>query len=468
MFFKISLLLACLTFISCKTVPELNFDIYTEFDENTNNFQIKYNENTKYMVLYAFHNSSSIINLVYSYDPSESQSVIIPSPGGGALLTFNKNQNIEIKLTFSKNSTTNGKLYLHDLEKEIEIDFSQKYGFPFAGAAIFEAASFPNLTYSITKLNRDISIKFDFQREVNYGQYSLTFENPFKVCQGTTCQENIKSYDFKKGGNYKISIKIKKTSYFIFTIYGFPTFSFYEKKCATSYVLMPNGICNETCSKETHVIQNENECGLCKDINNSFPYKMISETFCRKEKPKNSYNYDKENNILDYCDSSCETCSGKLSNQCLSCKKGSLINNICYYNNCPDHYYLKKNGTCGECSSNCLKCDGPSENDNNHCILCDNITSNYSYLVEAIGYGSNCVDICPENTILDNYTEHCIDIPKPTEEGNKLLWLWITLSVIVVLIIILISIFLFKRICSKSDEKIIEDINKSAGLTEMN
>jgi len=34
-----------------------------------------------------------------------------------------------------------------------------------------------------------------------------TFENPFKVCQGTTCQENIKSYDFKKGGNYKISIK---------------------------------------------------------------------------------------------------------------------------------------------------------------------------------------------------------------------------------------------------------------------
>ena len=65
-------------------------------------------------------------------------------------------------------------------------------------------------------------------------------------------------------------------------------------------------------------------------------------------------------------------------------------------------------------------------------------------------------------------TEHCIDIPKPTEEGNKLLWLWITLSVIVVLIIILISIFLFKRICSKSDEKIIEDINKSAGLTEMN
>ena len=35
-------------------------------------------------------------------------------------------------------------------------------------------------------------------------------ENPFKVCHGNDCQENIETYNFKKGESYKIMVKAVK------------------------------------------------------------------------------------------------------------------------------------------------------------------------------------------------------------------------------------------------------------------
>ena len=43
------------------------------------------------------------------------------------------------------------------------------------------------------------------------------------------------------------------------------------------------------CDEKLYVIQNKNECGLCKDLNVNKQYKIINENQCIDEKPENTY-----------------------------------------------------------------------------------------------------------------------------------------------------------------------------------
>ena len=84
------------------------------------------------------------------------------------------------------------------------------------------------------------------------------------------------------------------------------------------------------------------------------------------------------------CDSSCRTCSGSTSNQCLTC---------------PIHFVLilisGSNGYCAPCDSTCETCFGVSANE---CQTCTGLRYFYK---------NYCVTICPDTTVANLISHNC-------------------------------------------------------------
>ena len=434
---KFILLLIFLDLVSSATV-QLKFEEEVELTKSANSFTIPYSSKIKSMVLYAYHSFTSGIAITINYS-SITYSQVIQYPGAGALLNFKEGKSIQGSFNFQGDSNKTVRVFLHELEKEISIDLSKKVELPYAVYSSIEGDEITGeLVYSVQNLSRDIPVIFKYEKEIKASQLVVNCKNPYKVCHGTDCQEDVNTYVFKKGEQYKIYLKLTSTSYMFVKIYAIPSISFYELKCQGKYVLLPGETCIDECDPVLYTVQNDNECGLCKDINSTFPYKFINDTICRKEKPNNTYFYDESKNVLAICHSSCSSCSGPRDNECLDCVRGTAINGTCYYyTNCPIGYYSDYPG-CGKCSPNCLTCDYRSLGDNNHCTSCDK----NQILVKAIYFDQNCVDKCPEKTVFIQETNTC-------EEEKTKVWLWIVISVASVLVIVIIAFVLIKVIRSK-------------------
>ena len=233
-------------------------------------------------------------------------------------------------------------------------------------------------------------------------------------------------------------------------------------------LLLPDNTCIGTCD-EQYYIMDGNECGSCKNLNKTFPYKIINETKCIKEKPNNTYFIDESSYILKYCHYSCETCSGEGEYECTNCRDSFFQNNGKCDTNCPEHYYKNtKERKCSECDYNCKECDNEKENNNSHCISCES----GKFLVIAKGFDNNCVDECPNNTKTDYNNQKCYienddgnnkgnnnnNDKKSTNNGTKSfnrLWVWIII-ILIIIIIIIVAIVIFKKFCKKKNE---EDVN---------
>ncbi|KAL4494811.1 hypothetical protein ABPG73_004251 [Tetrahymena malaccensis] len=112
------------------------------------------------------------------------------------------------------------------------------------------------------------------------------------------------------------------------------------------------------------------------------------------------------NNFCKPCDSSCETCSGPLANQCQTCDE---TKNLFFFQNscisqCPDGYFESGYKQCQPCSSHgCAKCSKI-----NQCSLCK---SGSDFLKN----NQECTQLCPadhqiftdENNILNCYKIDC-------------------------------------------------------------
>ena len=219
------------------------------------------------------------------------------------------------------------------------------------------------------------------------------------------------------------------------------------------FVFEPLKVCTNKCNEDYYVISG-NKCGLCKDINESHPYKLINGTECLDGIIDNSYvynaklkllkcenGYHRENNtcVEDIlCYELCKECSESSSNEtdqkCTSCINGferdknnncicpsgkrredknciicenkceKYIVNKCECESCPDHHFLK-NSMCEECDSNCLTC----ETESTKCTDC----KKDSFLSDNKCY--NCTDCkqkeadsckcqsCIDGSYLDNY-----------------------------------------------------------------
>ena len=211
-------------------------------------------------------------------------------------------------------------------------------------------------------------------------------------------------------------------------------------KCGSScpsgkYLFNPSGVCINQCDQSLYILEG-NTCELCKDKNNSTPYKLVNGTDCLSEIPEGAeyYNeklkllkcrdgYHLENNTcMQNCYELCLTCSEKSTDEgnqkCTNCRKGFNLdsNNNCQ---CPLGEE-KKNKTCEKCSSkcgtfklnscDCLSCNSSYYLINNTCEKCaENCTTCETEATKCTG--------CNSSFFLDNYK--CHDCPSNCKEQDS-------------------------------------------------
>ena len=213
-----------------------------------------------------------------------------------------------------------------------------------------------------------------------------------------------------------------------------------------NFIFKNDNNCIDECNKDLYVIL-DRECGLCKHLNKSFPYKLLNESFCRDEKPENSYFINESLYLLNYCNDFCESCKGE--SNCLSCKDNKILFEGNCLENCPSGFYKNGDKNCSKCNDNCQTCEGGSENGNNNCLSC----SDDLFLIDVKGLDKNCVSVCPNNTRLNNETKKCISLEQEEEEkktkdkNNNMKW--IIIIAIIALILIIIIIFVIKKYKNK-------------------
>jgi len=181
--------------------------------------------------------------------------------------------------------------------------------------------------------------------------------------------------------------------------------------------------------------------------------------------PKQKYVKFYDSFFLSVCYKTCLRCidiGNEQNHNCTVCLKGKLFqedNGNCL-DQCLTGYYKKENN-CKKCHENCESCSKESENGNNNCLTC-NKESKYKYLINISELGKNCVEECPEGTILDKEKYQCIK-----KENKNYIYIFIGVigGILVLFIIILIIITIKKKKIKKEEETIMKEMNISSPLT---
>ena len=92
------------------------------------------------------------------------------------------------------------------------------------------------------------------------------------------------------------------------------------------------------------------------------------------------------------------------------------------------------------CHHACLECDYIGDEKNQNCTACD-INSKFKYLINSDDYGKNCVEKCPEGTILNEAKFQCIKNEKD-KTSNYLLAIILGIVGFIILIISFVIIYL--------------------------
>lgn len=225
---KICLTIILFAQISTKTVEDINFNNITYFDKDAFEFSF---ENDQYGYLIAYvnqENKKSNLFLTCSNEGGEifSNQTIL-KPGGGAILFLGKGL-CNLNLTEEESTgKLKGNIWIYPLSNELNIDltkdYEKKYTFytNFGGLVPF--------VFTNAKLEKDITIKFKYSntyKDEKIGEQKL--KNPFTVCEGDDCKDNVEKYTFKKNKDYKIKVKFeaKKVTGYEDELYFLPAFSF--------------------------------------------------------------------------------------------------------------------------------------------------------------------------------------------------------------------------------------------------
>ena len=259
-----------------------------------------------------------------------------------------------------------------------------------------------------------------------------------------------------------------------------------ENECTScnDHYFIINNICYE-CTGCNETEKDSCKCISCQDgtyLNKN--YQCIKcDTSCKKCKDFKSNcidcydGYYLNNNLCSPCFNRCKKCTTQsydISNQnCISCFDNYILFNNNCIDECPEGYYLSEN-KCEKCNEHCKTCIIEGNEKNESCLTCDE-NSEYKYLVNATGYGNNCVKNCPEGTTL-NINNTCIlsIAENEDDDGNTQNLAIIISSTIGGLIIIAIVIYLIYKFKKKKedslpkkneyDQQLIDIINKDLGL----
>ena len=203
--------------------PKLEYAVDTTFNKDNNVFKIDYTGKlTSYLLMYV-STDNKILNTSYNSKSDYTEAIDghnFQSPGGGHIFMVGSGFD-NLFAVKSPDGNEKGTVWIQPLSKNISIDLSKKQERKFT--IEYDYAINENLTYVVSNLSKDRKIKFNYQKEFkdDKGQ-TIKISNPFKVCEGEQCQENVESYQFKKGQNYSISVKFMNET----GRYYLPAFSF--------------------------------------------------------------------------------------------------------------------------------------------------------------------------------------------------------------------------------------------------
>ena len=173
--------------------------------------------------------------------------------------------------------------------------------------------------------------------------------------------------------------------------------------------------------------------------------------------------YYKDDKKCKNCNSNCKTCNNN-STDCNSCFDNMFLINDTHkcLNECDISYYKNDSEKkCYKCNSNCKSCSKGSENNNNYCLSC-NENSIYQYLVKSKKYGLNCVEKCPNFTILNETLNICFDEDDDIKEQVNVTF-WKCVFVFLILFSIFIVFYVIYMCKPKKYYSIINDYNFREG-----
>ena len=239
----IKILLAFLIFndISSKTLPELKYGIETPFNKTHYEFNIETSNKNLSLIFYInIENKELYASYMSKSDIDQSYPIVYNIKYPGNASSFNILENAINTITFATGEgeeLKNGTICIYPLDRNFSIDLSEKidkkYEILFPGKE-FEYEFF---VYTITNIKEDKIIKYKYGNSIKRLSFEINdLENPFIICQGDNCKENVNIYTLLKGQDYTIKIKFEyrdiqfegskdKDCYAIL-----PSYSFYEIK----------------------------------------------------------------------------------------------------------------------------------------------------------------------------------------------------------------------------------------------
>ena len=216
------LTISLLILISSKT-NDIEFAKDIPFDNNNTEFEFTYDK-TDNLFIKMISNDSCKFNL----DGGKHSYGIYLSSGETGYITEQDFAN-SYKITIESEKNVKGTFWINPSLIEVKIDLNSKVEWNHYTHA---AKNQPKLTYAIDKAEKDATFIFKYNVD---GRKDVP--NPFEVCHGTDCKDQITTYDFKKGESYKIYVKHIQMD----NIWHFPRFSFLDKtKDSNSFNLMLN------------------------------------------------------------------------------------------------------------------------------------------------------------------------------------------------------------------------------------
>ena len=207
------IILLSLFILTCSKLNTIEFDKEISFDRNNNVFEFITQGDGALFVSITFPVSNLLRGNFTGCGFSTYYSV--NKPGKGDIFPFESGKTCKLELLY-KDQTSNekGTIWMHPSTDEIKVDLNETYEWKYdVTEFVFQNYQ---IVYSIDNAERDVTFVFIYKDTIS----GETVKNPFKVCHGEECQEDITTYDFKKGESYKIYA----------TVYDsiLPSFSFHD------------------------------------------------------------------------------------------------------------------------------------------------------------------------------------------------------------------------------------------------
>ena len=203
--FKEFILLLFVAAVSSKTVLDstiIDFDVKQPFTPDNHEFTFS-NDALESKFFFVEIRTSYILTYEYQCQGSEKKSgetssypyFIIKAQTGDC----------DIKITSTRTNEIQGTIEIHPLDREDKADLD-KYKYQITKLIKFDE-EFPPLVYSLSKLTKNIKVKFTYSQSiVTIKGQTFILKNPYQIYEGNEAIEFTEEYKFLKGKDYKIKI----------------------------------------------------------------------------------------------------------------------------------------------------------------------------------------------------------------------------------------------------------------------